>query len=342
MARRSGYIYALGFAGDGSLISNIITSNVTSANNGQISIYKDQVSVGGTPNLTFINSKLSIQGDLEISGVITSNLHAPSFNGDGLQLTNTSDVAQGTYGSEIMIPQIIVNKNGRIDSIEVNKVKLSLDDVSNNGNYTSNIKVENLVSNSIITQTIYTDGLNIKNTSDVCAGIYGGGLTIPQITVSPNGRISNIQNSCLNINFDQIAEFSNETITYFNFNNSLGIQGNINWSDFTIGTNKNNDLSISSNTPDKTICIPITVKQIINNIKLTDNDTFKWYTIELSDEITIELPSNSKVGSWIGFTNLSSISNVILKDLKIILPSNDLAGVSCRMLCISENRWICS
>ena len=41
---------------------------------------------------------------------------------------------------------------------------------------------------------------------------------------------SSITNACFCLNLDEIASFNNKTISYFEFNNSLGIQGNINFS----------------------------------------------------------------------------------------------------------------
>ena len=312
MARKPGYIYALGFSGDGSLLTDLVTiSNVASASSGQFAVYTDPVTIGGLPGLSFSNSTLSIQGDLTITGTISS--------------TNTCNVIPGTYGTSTMIPQITVSSTGRIESINLNKVgPLSLED------------------RLAIAQTITTNGKIITNIVDAYPGTYGSSTLIPQITISNDGRISDITNACFCLNLDEIASFNNKTISYFEFNNSLGIQGNINFSG-------PETVSFTANTPGmnlsfdewNTIRLGLNVQQITGNlVQLTDSDTFKWHIAE--SETTVALPTDSKVGTWIGFTNLSTTSNIVLANCTTILPATDQAGISRRMVCISQGRWICS
>ena len=139
-----------------------------------------------------------------------------------------------------------------------------------------------------------------------------------------------------------LASFNNKTISYFEFNNSLGIQGNINFSG-------PETVSLAANTPGMnlsfdewdTIRMGLNIQQITDSpVQLTDSDTFKWHVAE--SETTVSLPTDSKVGTWIGFTNLSTTSNVVLANCTTISPATDQAGTSRRMVCISQGRWICS
>jgi len=56
--RVPGYLFAPGFVGDGSLLTNVHTSNVTHANTGQLAYYVNSTTIGGNPGLSFENDTL--------------------------------------------------------------------------------------------------------------------------------------------------------------------------------------------------------------------------------------------------------------------------------------------
>lgn len=359
MARLPGYIYAAGFVGDGSLLSSINTSNVTCAGTGQLSMYIDPITLGGSKKITFNNSILDVQGDLVVSGNCSfSNITATSYIGDALQLINTCDAQNGIYGSLNDIPVISVGSNGRINSIQTVPVIVpSLDQVIKQGNTTyqtievncinSNIYLGNSINiNSISSLNYIGDASQMINTCNVKPGIYGGGGYIPQIHIDTQGRLSDIVLTNVFLTFDQLAAYNNSTSCSLQFNNSIGITGNINWSNFSINQTSNT-MSLSASKPGQTLLFEnwdniytkINYQQARENIQPT---VFTWHSFDFEDDQTIDLPCDVDVGSWIGFTNLSMTSNIIIQNYKSILPCNDAGGNSCRMLCVSNNKWICA
>jgi hypothetical protein len=94
-------------------------------------------------------------------------------------------VAAGTYGSAVNIPQLIVNAQGQVVSIGnvpstglTSTTPVPLDSTFFTGNYGDPL----IRNNSITDVQLYANG--------VIAGTYGASDSIPQITITPTGRIS--------------------------------------------------------------------------------------------------------------------------------------------------------
>ncbi len=81
----------------------------TLAENEQVRVTTTGVGIG-TTNAT---SKLTVGGDVRVSGVIT----ATSYIGSGSSLTGLTGASANTYGNATAVPQIVVDANGRISSI---------------------------------------------------------------------------------------------------------------------------------------------------------------------------------------------------------------------------------
>jgi hypothetical protein len=81
----------------------------TLAENEQVRVTNTGVGIG-TTNVT---SKLTVGGDVRVSGVIT----ATSYIGSASSLTGLTGASANTYGNATSVPQIVVDSNGRISSI---------------------------------------------------------------------------------------------------------------------------------------------------------------------------------------------------------------------------------
>jgi hypothetical protein len=108
-----GYLYtsdgnlSIGAASSSKYLS--LFAGGTLAENEQVRVTTTGVGIG-TTNVT---SKLTVGGDVRVSGVIT----ATSYIGSGSSLTGLTGASANTYGNATTVPQIVVDANGRISSI---------------------------------------------------------------------------------------------------------------------------------------------------------------------------------------------------------------------------------
>lgn len=163
----------------------------------------------GTTNPT---SELHVIGDSRITGVITAAqfirqggsssqfLKADgssdpttylASNGDASTLINLTGVSSGTYGSSTLIPQIIVDSNGRITSISTvsvsgGGVNVSISDTAPSSPTQGNLWYSSLTGRGFI---YYNDGDSsqwVDFSPAFGAGIAGTGITRGDLSVSTN------------------------------------------------------------------------------------------------------------------------------------------------------------
>jgi hypothetical protein len=130
----------------------------TLATNEQVRVTTTGVGIG-TTNVT---SKLTVGGDVRVSGVITASY----FVGDGSLLTNVPGSANSGYANTAGIATVAQGLTG-----------------------TPNIIV------GVVTATSYIgSGSSLTGLTGASANTYGNATTVPQIVVDANGRISSITN----------------------------------------------------------------------------------------------------------------------------------------------------
>jgi len=130
----------------------------TLAANEQVRVTTTGVGIG-TTNVT---SKLTVGGDVRVSGVITASY----FVGDGSLLTNVPGSANSGYANTAGIATVAQGLTG-----------------------TPNITV------GVVTATSYIgSGSSLTGLTGASANTYGNATAVPQIVVDANGRISSITN----------------------------------------------------------------------------------------------------------------------------------------------------
>jgi hypothetical protein len=182
----------------------------------------------------------------------------------------TGATTAGTYGSGTEMARIAVDSSGKISSIVTTPVSASLNQIVGYGNTTSNTvqftnPINSLVTSgnvgignlnpsnllSIGTRTVFNEtGSNtgmvttgnvtannyygnaafLTGLTDASNASYGNGFWMPQITVSPFGRIVAIQNTQVQVKLSDVVNFGNttaNTIQFTNAVNSLVTSGNV-------------------------------------------------------------------------------------------------------------------
>ena len=176
----------------------------------------------------------------------------------------------GTYGTGSEMAKIVVDSSGRITSIVTQPVSATLNQIVGYGNTTSNTvqftnPINSLVTSgnvgignlnpsnllSIGTKTVFNEsGSNtgmvttgnvtannyygnaafLTGLTDASNASYGNGFWMPQITVSPFGRIVAIQNTQVQVKLSDVVNFGNttaNTVQFTNAVNSLVTSGNV-------------------------------------------------------------------------------------------------------------------
>jgi hypothetical protein len=314
---KSGYVFAPGFVGDGSQLTDVHTSNVTQAVAGQLAYYVDSTTIGGDPGLSFVNGNLYVSGttitsnnvsyessvlsvgstdddeftkgillvnshanvmisytnvltigytlsstndiklfpkeDEDIHLNVLGNVSAKNFFGDASRLKNTIDTPDGTYGDGLSVPQITVTE-GR-PSVSLVGIQSSLESVTEFGTSTSkSIQFENekvslttsgkvgiansnpttllcvgdgvqisdagaCFSGGVEAATFSGNGASLTRTTDAYSGTYGDGLHIPQISVDKRGRISDISTTLVKTSLEKVTGYGSSTGAMINLTN---------------------------------------------------------------------------------------------------------------------------
>lgn len=204
--RKSGYIFAPGFVGDGSQLTDVHTSNITHATTGQVAYYVDSTTIGGNPGLSFVNGNLHVSGTTITSNNVSyesSILSVGSTDFDeftkGILLVNSYANVMISYTNVLTIGYTLSSTN----DIEL----FPKEDEDIHLNILGNVSAKNF----------FGDASSLKNTIDTIDGIYGNGVSVPQITITegrPSVSLVKIQSS-----LENVTDFGTSTSKSIQFEN---------------------------------------------------------------------------------------------------------------------------
>lgn len=212
--RVPGYLFAPGFVGDGSQLSDVHTSNVSHANTGQLAYYVDSTTIGGNPGLSFENDTLTVNGNLYVSGTTVSSNNVAYENSilsigtvdfdaftKGILFTNSYANVMISYTNVLTIGYTHNSANDfELFPVEGEKIQL---------NVLGSVNADNFVGN----------GAFLSNTCDIEQGTYGDGLHIPQILIGPNGRPNSINLVTVQSSLESVTDFGTHTSKSIQFEN---------------------------------------------------------------------------------------------------------------------------
>ena len=136
--------------------SSTLIPVVTVGNDGRVTTVST-VAVSGGGGSTYSNANVAAYLPVQ-----SGNVNANSYFGRGNQLTGLTGAAAGVYGSDVIVPTIVVDASGRITQITTNAV-------SGGGSY-GNANVALYLSSNLVS-TISTTG-NIKTVANVVSPNY--------------------------------------------------------------------------------------------------------------------------------------------------------------------------
>jgi hypothetical protein len=265
------------------------------------------VGVGTSPrHLLSIGSSTDFDGTNAGFG---GTVNALSFVGNGSQVSNTVDVPMGYYGNGRWIPQIVINAQGRISEIRQLSIQFSFEQSTNFSPYSSSCL---MLTNKHA--SIQADGdIIIKNgknltfkdcfNNPVCSFGQDSAESSPQFNI-----IGKCRESFLNItDWDRVSINSNVTTGFTTMDGCI--------------MNSGKGLFIHAQQ----------VSGSSDDLSLTKDDVFKWFSFRVVNPKTIYLPDPDacQAGVWIGITNIGtstiSVGPTIIKPCK-----------SKRFLCVSE------
>ena len=210
--RVPGYLFAPGFVGDGSQLSNVHASNVTHANAGQLAYYVDSTTIGGNPGLSFENDTLTVNGNLYVSGTTVSSNNIAYEN--SILSIGTKDFDAFTKGI------LLVNSHANVMISYTNVLTIGYTHNSANDFelfpvYGEDVQV-NILGNvstigTVTSKNFIGDASTVSNTVDIPHGTYGDSLSIPQITIGQNGRPSSINLVSIQSSLESVTTFGTTT-----------------------------------------------------------------------------------------------------------------------------------
>ena len=130
----AGKLSAVIFSGDGGLLSNVSGGGGSVGNLQEVT--EEGASTSNTVEFTNVTTGLVVSSNITVDGNVTADY----FVGDGSNVTNTVDVAQGTYGDGgSNVTTITISEYGRISGVSNTEIiRHTLSNVVNTGNTTSN------------------------------------------------------------------------------------------------------------------------------------------------------------------------------------------------------------
>ena len=203
--------------------SQAVSINTINANLGAFEIYAN--ATFGTSNYGNANVAGYLPtytgnigaGNVNVSGNVIASYHL----GNGGKLTSLTGAAAGTYGSDVLIPSIVVDATGRITQITTNAI-------SGGGSY-GNANVAAYLSSNTVT-TIFTTG-NITTSANVNAtGNFYGNLIAANILVANIG----IQ-SYTTYQTATTPQYSKGVVWYDNTQDSLAYYNSVTNNEVNIG-----------------------------------------------------------------------------------------------------------
>jgi hypothetical protein len=261
------------------------------------------------------------ESDLFMNG----NVIAQNFLGNAFQLTNTSDVKPGSYGGGSIVPQIIVGKNGRISSIELTQVFMTLDQVTQ---FNSSTRATVYLRNKGV--GLISDGdIQVTYGKDV---VWLDDVGNPVCTLGQKSEVdSRVAHFC-GSREDSLLDISNWESVSINSGLMVDSKGRtiMNGCFMKSGTGYTMNAEQFSESPE--------------TLSLDPQDLFKWFSFSCSSSKNIKLPDPNvcQAGAWIGVTNTSSTSNIQMFDsfgttlYAVIKPSEFAGGNSKRLMCVSS------
>ena len=242
--RVSGYLFAPGFVGDGSQLTNIYTSNVTHANTGQLAYYTDSTTIGGNQRLSFENDTFMINGNLYVSGTTTSSNNIIYEN--SILSIGTGDFDAFTKGillvnshANVMISYTNVLTIGYTHNSANDFELFPIEDEDIQVNILGNVNVFGVTT----AENFMGCGSHVSNTVDILSGTYGNGLLIPQITIGQNGRPNSINLISIESSLESVTSFGTSTSKNIQFENE----------DISLTTS--GKIGISNSNPSSLLCI---------------------------------------------------------------------------------------
>jgi hypothetical protein len=272
-------------------------------------VTKGTVGVGTNPrNLLSIGDSIDFDGT---NGMFGGSVKATSLVGNGSKVSNTVDIPMGIYGNGWSVPQIVVNDQGRIAGINHLTMQVTLEQVMSFSPYSSSCL---MLTNS--NSSIQADGdIIIKNgkkltfrncfNNPVCSFGQDSAESSPQFNI-----VGKCRESFLNItDWDRVSINSNVTTGFTTMDGCIMKSGKGLFIDAQKVSGSSDDLS------------------------LTKDDVFKWFSFRNANPKTIYLPDPDacQAGVWIGITNIGT-STIRMGNETTIIKS----GKSKRFLCVSE------
>jgi hypothetical protein len=226
-ARQSGFMYANGFVGEGSLLTNVSTSDIIETDTpNQMAYYSENKKLKGSQKV-FLNDEgdLVVNGDFYVNGnTVTSN----NIVYEQALLT----VQKGLVLSDTLL-------SARENVFTIGYSSNQPDDIEPIFDKTRGpITVEVLGS-------LKAEGSSITNTCDVVPGTYCDPTMAMGLTVNEKGRLSGVTQVPLQIDFEKVSKFGNTTSSTIEFINpgvslttvgSLGISNSNPTALLSIGT----------------------------------------------------------------------------------------------------------
>ena len=210
----AGKLTAVIFSGDGGLLSNV-------GGGGSVGTLQEVTEQGpstsNTVEFTNVTTGLVVSSNITVTGNVTEDY----FVGDGSNVTNTVDVAQGTYGAGGSNASVItVSSDGRIS--EVSNIEISfpaetqtLQDVTDRGNVTSNtIQFTNTITSLTTSGNVAVNGatptdaiLSVKSDTSAVLALESetalSGIGFKSSTTSVGGNVP-----ALGVNGDNIVFYT--------------------------------------------------------------------------------------------------------------------------------------
>jgi hypothetical protein len=247
----------------------------------------------------------------------SGTVRAQNFVGNAYQLTNTSDVKPGVYGSGSLIPQIWVNEQGRISDIQVAQIFMTLDQVTQfNSSTRSTIQLKN-------------SGTGLVSEGDIKLA-YGKDVIFLNDVLNPVCSFG--QNSQIDSKTVNLSGANSETILNLSEWKSVQIHSSLQLSKLAIMRG----CVMESGTG-----YILNAQQLLKTnetLVLDLSDLFKWFSFEASSDkdIYLPVPSVCQAGSWIGVSNVSKTSSINIFDASgniIVVIKKEKAK---RFLCVSN------
>ena len=202
---KSGYLFSQGFVGDGSQLTNVHTSNITSARTGELAYYVDPTTIGGNPSEVIINGNLYVSGSLYSSNTIIYENH----------ILSVGSFESETYTKGVLISNVMMGLTENVLTFGYTSGKAT--DIQLFPDLDRNLQVD--IIGSLSAKKFFGDASNLSNIIDAVQGTYGDGFTVPRIVVGPTGR-STLNLVSIQSSLESVTDFGTETSKSIQFKNS--------------------------------------------------------------------------------------------------------------------------